>query len=139
YAAPVNFAGGWPPGSRAFVMARQKEIDLVHFHSGFIPEASAMAALLRVPYVCAPNGSYSPANLRGRDAWFKQLWFRLRELPFVRRAAFVHTVSPGEDDGRRRVVAGVPTILAPNAIDLSSLPPSLLSSLTRRSSTRRDL
>lgn len=125
YPWPASFARGLTPAAREFVKSRQDQVDLVHFHSGFIPEAPAVAALLRIPYVCAPNGAYSEANLQASDAWFKQVLFRLRERPFVKRARFVHTVSDGEDEALHRLLPDVKAVLVPNAMDLRTIPNSV--------------
>jgi hypothetical protein len=39
-----------------FVNERQAQLDLVHFHSVFIPNNQWLAKALRVPYVVTPNG-----------------------------------------------------------------------------------
>jgi len=124
YPWPASFARGLMPAARQFVKSRQEHIDLVHFHSGFVPEAPAVAALLRIPYVCAPNGAYSQANLQASDAWFKQVLFRMRERRFVKRARFVHTVSAGEDEALHKLLPDVKTVLVPNAMDLRTIPDS---------------
>jgi glycosyltransferase involved in cell wall biosynthesis len=122
YPWPASFARGLLPAARQFVKSRQEHVDLVHFHSGFVPEAPAVAALLRIPYVCAPNGAYSQANLQASDAWFKQVLFRMRERRFVKRARFVHTVSAGEDEALHKLLPDVKTVLVPNAMDLRTVP-----------------
>ena len=124
YPPPRSFVRGLTPAARAFVVERvgQRVVTHVHFHSGFIPENSAVARLLKVPYVVAPNGMYSPANLAARDARFKRLWLRWRELPFLGQAALLHAVSEGEAAALRELVPRVPTRLVPNALDLPDVP-----------------
>jgi glycosyltransferase involved in cell wall biosynthesis len=119
---PGNFVRPLPAETTFFVRSRQQHVDLVHFHSGFVPEHVAIARHVGVPYVIAPNGGYSPANLRGRDWWFKQGWLRLRETTFVRRAALVHAVSEGEQDALHAQFRGVRSALVPNALDLTQVP-----------------
>jgi glycosyltransferase involved in cell wall biosynthesis len=121
YAHPANYLRGLHPAARDFVRARQRRIDLVHFHSAFIPENSAVAALLGVPYVVTPNGSYSVAILRGRLRWFKAIWLRLRERPYVRRATFLQAVSPGEAGALRALFPQQRVLFVPNALDPARL------------------
>jgi glycosyltransferase involved in cell wall biosynthesis len=122
YASPTNFARGVPPETVNFVRERQTRIDVVHLHSGFVPEHVAIAGQVRLPYVVAPNGIYNAANLRGRNWWFKQGWLRLRERAYVRRAALLHAVSEGERDELRGQFPGVPLTLVHNAFDVPSMP-----------------
>jgi glycosyltransferase involved in cell wall biosynthesis len=122
YLAPTNFARGVPPATVEFVLERQTQVDVVHLHSGFVPEHVAIAEHVRRPYVVAPNGIYNAANLRGRNWWFKQAWLRWRERPYVRRAALIHAVSEGERDELRSQFPGVPLTLVHNAFDVPSMP-----------------
>jgi Glycosyl transferase 4-like domain len=71
YGRPLNFLRSLTPAARLFVQRRQRTVDLVHFHSVFIPEHVWLAPDLRVPYILTPNGGYSMQVLRGRHRWFK--------------------------------------------------------------------
>jgi len=117
YLGPKTFVQGAPREARLFARTRQNEVDLVHFHSGLIPEHVDLAAQIHVPYVIAPNGIYSPANFRGRDWWFKQAWLRLRERRFVERASLLHAVSEPERQALREMFPSVPLVLVVNAMD----------------------
>jgi glycosyltransferase involved in cell wall biosynthesis len=122
YVGPKTFVQGAPSAARLFARSRQCEVDLIHFHSGLIPEHVDVAAQIHVPYVVAPNGIYSPANFRGRDWWFKQAWLRLRERRFVERASLLHAVSEPERKALRKMFPSVPLVLVVNALDPMRLP-----------------
>jgi len=134
YAHPANYLRGLHPAAQDFVRARQRRIDLVHFHSAFVPENAAVAALLGVPYVVTPNGSYSLAILRGRLRWFKSVWLWLRERPYVRRATFLQAVSPGEAGALRELFPQQRVLFVPNALD-----PARLADPRQGEANRKDL
>ena len=121
YRWPSNFLLGLARQTRAFVLERQRAVNLVHFHSAFIPENSAIASLTNLPYIVTPNGGYSRAILQGRNRWFKTLWMRFREQPHVRRAAILHAVSVREGEELSRLFPALTVIVIHNGIDPSLL------------------
>lgn len=131
---PWNFVRTLTRGAWTFVRRRQHAVDLVHFHSVFVPWNVGAAAELRVPYILTPHGGYSHRVLHGRNRWFKAAWWRLREAAYARRAAVLHAVSTGERDTLRRLFPDVPTVVVPNGMD-----PSVLSSSAKRGSVRQGL
>jgi len=96
--------------------------DIVHFHSMYVPRNAALGIFLRgknIPYVVTPNGNCN-ANLLRRRPWLKipfKLWI---ERPFLNRATFVHSV--GDTDAIKEYGVTVPIIVAPNGIDLDTVP-----------------
>ena len=119
---PWSYVRGLTRSAREFIDRRQTEVDLVHFHSALIPEHVAAARRLRVPYVISPQGGYSRGILLGRHRWFKSPWMRLREGPYARGAAFLHSVSGREADGLRVVFPGVPIVVIRAGVDAPPLP-----------------
>jgi poly(glycerol-phosphate) alpha-glucosyltransferase len=119
---PLSYLSGLSHSAQTFVHQRQSAVDLVHFHSALVPEHVAAAERLHVPYVISPQGGYSPGILNGRHRWFKAPWMRFREGPYVRKAAFLHSVSAREEDGLRSAFPDVPIKLIPAAVDAPPLP-----------------
>lgn len=119
---PWSYVRGLTPSARDFVDRGQAKVDLVHFHSALIPEHVAAARRLHVPYVISPQGGYSQGILHGRHRWFKSPWMRLREGPYARGAAFLHSVSGREADGLRVAFPGAPIVVIPAGVDAPPLP-----------------
>jgi glycosyltransferase involved in cell wall biosynthesis len=120
--APRNMLLGAPSPARHFARERSARVDLVHFHSGLIPDHVDLASQVVAPYVIAPNGMYMAANLHGRYWWFKQAWLRLRERPFIRGAHLLHAVSEAELLALRRAFPRSTLALIPNALDFDRIP-----------------
>jgi len=100
--------------------------DIVHFHSGFIPLNVILAKFLNkknIPYVVTPNGVFSPALLR-RKPYIKVPFRYLFELPYLKKAKFIHAVSENEMKEFNYYKIKTEMILAPNGIDMSSIPNS---------------
>jgi glycosyltransferase involved in cell wall biosynthesis len=122
FAPPWAFVRGTTRAARNFVQHRRSSVDLVHFHSGLVPENVAIAAQLSGPYVISPQGAYNPSNLHGRHRWFKEPWLFLKERAYVDRAAFIHSVSPQEADSLRKVFPEARVVLVPAGVEA---PPDL--------------
>lgn len=96
--------------------------DVVHLHSVYIPQNAFLAKHLRsqrIPYVVTPNGGLSPYVLRRR--WYLKIPYKLLvERPYLNHAAFIHAVTDQTDV--RNYGVKVPIVVAPNGIDLASIP-----------------
>lgn len=99
--------------------------DVLHFHSTYIPRAQALARWARrqgIPYVVTPNGNCS-SRLLDDPWWIKRPYRRLFELPFLNRAAFVHSV--GDRAEIERYGVKVPIVDTLNGFDTSTIPDGL--------------
>ncbi len=112
-----HFREGWHPLAVPRSLSETLESlhpDIVHFHSSYVPVHVALAAFLRrrgIPYTVTPNGGCASQILeRGRLA--KLPYKHFLELPFLNRAAFVHSVGDSEDIRAYGVTA--PIVLAAN-------------------------
>jgi glycosyltransferase involved in cell wall biosynthesis len=114
---PWNAISGLPRATQEAVRQRERQVDLVHFHSVFVPENAWIARLLNIPYVTTPNGGYSPRVMRGRNRLAKWAWFTLLESSYIRAAAAVHTVSPSEIEDVVPHADRSKIITIPNAVD----------------------
>ena len=116
-----------PAVTREFIEERQNEVDLINFHSVFIPSNAWLAKVLRKPYVITPNGGYSSVGLAGTNRHFKRFWLAWQEMDYLRRAAAVLAVSRAE---QRELSARWPELklrYTANAIELpdeSIIPPT---------------
>ena len=114
---PWNAMAGLSRATQEAVRQRERQVDLVHFHSVFVPENAWIARLLNIPYLTTPNGGYSPKVMRGRNRLAKWAWFSLLESSYVRRAAAVHAVSHSEIQDIVPHVDRSRIIAIPNAVD----------------------
>lgn len=99
--------------------------DVMHFHSTYIPRAQAIARWARsqgIPYVVTPNGNCS-SRLLSDPWWIKRPYRRLFELPFLNRAAFVHSVGDRAEIERYGVKVLIIDTL--NGFDPGSIPDDL--------------
>jgi glycosyltransferase involved in cell wall biosynthesis len=97
--------------------------DIVHFHSMHIPRNVALANFLthrRIPYCVTVHGALFPRALQ-RSRLRKLALRALAEQQYVRRAAFIHAVSPHEVPGIRRYGRDTPVAVIPNGVLPSSL------------------
>ena len=100
-------------------------VDIVHFHSVFLPRQATLARWLRqwgIPYLVTPHGGLMPQVLnRGRVK--KQLYGALVEQPRIRQAAGIAYITPdGEPDIRRYVPEFTgPVRWVPNPVDVERL------------------
>jgi glycosyltransferase involved in cell wall biosynthesis len=112
---------GIPRTSRDALVERSQNVDLVHFHSVFIPRNVRAAEAIQVPYVITPNGGYGPLVLKGRNRVVKSLWLQLHERPFITSAAALHAVSPPETADLAELVPAEKVFYVPNAVPESVL------------------
>jgi glycosyltransferase involved in cell wall biosynthesis len=99
--------------------------DVVHIHSMYVPANALLAQVLRrrgIPYVITPHGA-AAQQVMLRRSYVKRPYRALIERPTLNRAAFVHAIA----DQRSIVEYGVtsPVVVAPNAIDLTTVPENL--------------
>ena len=114
---PWNAIAGLPRATQEAVRQRERQVDLVHFHSVFVPENAWIARLLNIPYLTTPNGGYSPRVMRGRNKLAKWAWFTLLERSYVQAAAAIHAVSHSEMEDIVPHVDRSRIITIPNAVD----------------------
>ncbi|MGI9243165.1 MAG: glycosyltransferase [Verrucomicrobiales bacterium] len=99
--------------------------QVMHFHSNYIPRAQALARWARkqgIPYVVTPNGNCS-TRLLSDPWWIKRPYRRLFELPYLNRAAFVHSV--GDRAEIERYGVRVPIVDTLNGFDTGTIPDGL--------------
>lgn len=98
-------------------------VDLIHFHSVFIPRHAMLARACRasgMPYVTAPHGGYAREVFR-RGRLKKAVYTRLIERPMLHGAAGVHCVARREFDDIRRLGYQGPLAAVANPFDLEPL------------------
>jgi glycosyltransferase involved in cell wall biosynthesis len=113
---PLNL-GPLPGISRRAILARTPVVDVVHFHSVFVPENAWTATVLDIPYVITPNGGYGPAVLEGRNRLAKAVWLSAMERSYLRSASAIHTVSPSETNDILNLIGHPRVFMVPNAVD----------------------
>jgi glycosyltransferase involved in cell wall biosynthesis len=99
--------------------------DVVHIHSLYVPANALLAyGLLRrgIPYVVTPHGATDDHVMRRRP-YFKRPYRTFIERPTLNRAAFVHAIADKESIIDYGVTS--PVVVAPNGIDLDSVPQDL--------------
>ena len=116
----LSFVAGLPPSSRSFLEHRAKEIDLVHFHSVFVPNNPWAARHLGVPYLITPHGGYNKRVLRGRHRVIKKGWLRLCETKYVQRACQIHALHQNEANDLQSMFYAKTTII-PNGVSISEM------------------
>jgi glycosyltransferase involved in cell wall biosynthesis len=105
-----------PKMSRVEIRARASDVDIVHFHSAFVPENVWAAKLIDVPYLITPNGAYAPEVLHGRNRFAKALWFSAMERRYLQSASAVHAVSASEMHDLQHLVDERRVFVVPNAV-----------------------
>ena len=99
--------------------------DVVHIHSMYIPANAVIARALRrrgIPYVITPHGAASEYVMRRRP-YLKRPYRIFVERPVLNRAAFVHAIA--DQEAIRNYGVTVPVVVAPNGIDMASVPTDL--------------
>lgn len=109
---------GLPAVTRAFVRERQASVDLVHFHSVFIPNNIWAAKDVTKPYIVTPNGGYGRPVLEGKNRFGKKAWLAWQERSFLSRARLVHAVSESECDELKQRWPDLRMRYVANAVDL---------------------
>ena len=120
---------GYPPVRSIFGLPRPLladlagwQPDIVHLHSIYSPPNTALAGWLfrkGIPYVVTPHRGLS--SFVSRRRWYLKIPYKcLFELPMLNRAAFVHAV--GDENSIRAYGVRAPVVVAPNGIDLASIP-----------------
>jgi glycosyltransferase involved in cell wall biosynthesis len=99
--------------------------DILHLHFVHLPQNIALAkqaARRGIPYCVTINGGLSRSALSRRRLQ-KRVFGALIEHRYLKRAAFLHAISAEDIDGLRAYgVAADRMVVAPNGIDLESLP-----------------
>ncbi len=119
-----HFQGGWHPFAMPHSICEALESlqpDIVHFHSSYVPVHVALASFLRrrgIPYTVTPNGGCASQILK-RGKLGKLTYKHFFELPFLNRAAFVHSVGDTEDIRAYGVTS--PIVLAPNGFSFQEI------------------
>jgi glycosyltransferase involved in cell wall biosynthesis len=114
----TSLALGLPAVTREFIRRRQEAVDLVHFHSVFIPNHIWMSRLVTKPYVLTPHGGYGQNVLDGSRRLAKALWLARYERSFQRNAEFIHAVSEAERDELAGRWPDLCVRYVPNAVEL---------------------
>lgn len=112
---------GLPVVSRREIRAHSRDVDIVHFHSVFIPENVFAARLLSVPYLITPHGGYNERVLRRRNRFLKSVWSLLFERSYARGAVALHAVSAAEAVDLAHLVGSGRVFEVPNAVDETCL------------------
>jgi glycosyltransferase involved in cell wall biosynthesis len=113
------------PSRRLWRDLREWRPDVVHIHSLYIPANAVVAQGLRrrgIPYVITPHGAASEYVMRRRP-YLKWTYRALVERPTLNRAAFVHAIADQHAIRDYGVVS--PLVIAPNGIDIGSVPEGL--------------
>jgi glycosyltransferase involved in cell wall biosynthesis len=114
---------GLPAETKAWIDRRQREVDLVHIHSAFLPNNVWVAKrLTAVPYVVTAHGGYAGPVLAGSNRLGKAIWLTIAERAMLRRAAVVHAVSEGERDEMSARWPELNVRYVPNGVDLPPAP-----------------
>jgi glycosyltransferase involved in cell wall biosynthesis len=112
--AGVQLVTASPLRGNRFAALAERDVEIVHLHSVFIPSNALLARRLRVPYVVSPHGGYAPASLvrsRGRKAVYT--WLVERRL--VRGAALRFALT--DDEARDLLAFGeMPIVVIPNGV-----------------------
>jgi glycosyltransferase involved in cell wall biosynthesis len=113
----------WNVPSRLVTQVTDWRPDVLHLHFVHIPPNVFLARRLSpaVPYCVTINGGLSPVAQR-RNRWTKQLFKVMFERKYLERAAFLHAISVEDMHGLEHYGIANTTVLAPNGIDVDSLP-----------------
>lgn len=112
---------GLPKATRDFIVTRQHDFDLIHFHSVFIANNVHAAALLKVPYIVTSHGGYAAPVLNGSHKLFKKFWLAWHERKYLKASRAVHAVSEAESAEIKARWPELTLRYVPNAIDLPAL------------------
>jgi glycosyltransferase involved in cell wall biosynthesis len=113
----ASFLLGLPKQSQEALRTRSQHVDLVHFHSVFIPENARAGSLLRAPYVISPRGGYNRSVLRGRNRLAKRIWMAMHERRYISSARALHAVSLAEALELEELVPTEQIFYVPNGIE----------------------
>lgn len=114
----LGFLFGLPRSARRFVREHEVTIQMIHFHSVFVPENVHLARYIRVPYAVTPNGGYADSVMAGRNQHLKRFWMKLGELRYLKRAALVHAVSRNEHEALLETFRLDSVQYSPNGVDV---------------------
>ena len=97
--------------------------DVLHLHFVHIPPNVFLVRRLSpaIPYCVTINGGLSPVAQQ-RNRWKKRIFRLLFERDYLEQAAFLHAISELDVQGLECYGVTNTTILAPNGIDVDSLP-----------------
>lgn len=98
--------------------------DVLHLHFVHVPQNIVLAARARrtgIPYVVTINGGLSTVAQQ-RNRMLKRAFRSLIEGRYLENAAFLHVISEQDLQGVRSFGVHNTAVLAPNGIDLDSLP-----------------
>lgn len=109
---------------RAFIALNYKDVDVVHFHSGYHPEYWCLSRLLRlygIPYFISPRGSYQKVASK-RNYLLKKLYKALFEMPLIAGSKNVHALNVQEaSDIESYGVANSKIVTIPNGVDVENI------------------
>jgi glycosyltransferase involved in cell wall biosynthesis len=106
-------------GPAAASLAKERRIDVVHFHGAFNQSNTAVSRALRVPYVFSPHSGYDPVSLaRGRGR--KLVYRALFERTMLKRAALRVALTNQELDHLRALGVTGPIEVIPNGVEPAS-------------------
>lgn len=103
----------WSPGLDRFLRREVKNFDVVHVHSLWCYTNLAVARVCRrhgVPYLVRPAGTLTPWALSA-SALRKRIYFQALEKSSLSHAAAVHVMSKSEEEGVRKILPGIRTVL----------------------------
>lgn len=111
------------PCSQIFIFWKcwkmRRDFELLSLHSVFTPLNWIVSMCLKCPRILTPNGGYSPAQIRYRSFFRKQVVFFLYERRMLERALFVHVLSQNEAKQLALVAPSARSVIAPNGFDSS--------------------
>lgn len=97
---PANKLGGFllSKEMKEHIKSNKDNVDLIHFHSVFIPSNNQIARITNIPYVITPHGGYS-TNCFHRDylsTLKKRIFFPLLEKRFIFKAKKIFCLEENE-------------------------------------------
>ena len=113
----------WNVPSRLVERITDWRPDVLHLHFVHVPPNVFLTRRLSpaVPYCVTIHGALS-RDAQRRNRWTKQIFKLLFERKYLERAAFLHAISEEDVRGLQHYGIANRTVLAPNGIDLESLP-----------------
>lgn len=103
------------PGALSTFMCAN-DIQLVHFHGGFVPEHALAARSLTCPYIVSPHGAYQPWPLANRRALRKRVYRRLLDRRFIDEASALQALTWAEQEAIGKLYPGKRISLIPNFV-----------------------